>query len=84
MGEPVTSGRVELKGKKFGADRIILDGGRFVECEFDGTTLVYFGGRIPEIDRCRLNKVNFRFEGPARNTVELLRWLNEQRVIVGI
>jgi hypothetical protein len=84
MGEPVTRSRAELKGKTFGADRIILDGGTFIECEFNGTTLVYFGGGIPEMDRCRLNGVNFSFEGPAKNTVELLRWLNSQRVIDGV
>jgi hypothetical protein len=84
MGEPHTGSRAELKGKTFGAERIILDGGRFVECEFNGTTLVYFGGSIPEVDRCRLNGVNFAFEGPAKNTVELLRWLNSQRVIDGV
>ncbi len=80
----MTSSRAELKGKTFGADRIILDGGRFIECEFNGTTLIYCGGSIPEIDRCRLNGVSFSFEGPAKNTVELLRWLNSQRVIDGV
>lgn len=80
----MTASRAELRGKTFGADRIILDGGRFIECEFNGTTLIYCGGGIPEIDRCRLNGVNFSFEGPAKNTVELLRWLNSQRVIDGV
>lgn len=80
----MTASRAELRGKTFGVDRIILDGGRFIECEFNGTTLIYCGGGIPEIDRCRLNGVNFSFEGPAKNTVELLRWLNSQRVIDGV
>ena len=47
----MTGGRAELRGKTFGADRIILDGGRFIECEFNGTTLIYFGGSIPEMYR---------------------------------
>ena len=84
MGEPQASRRAELKGMTFGSDRVILDGGRFVECEFNGTTLVYFGGIIPEVDRCRLNGVSFSFEGPAKNTVDLLRWLNSQKAIDGI
>ena len=78
------SSRAELNGKTFGPGRIILDGGCFIDCEFNGTTLVFFGGSIPQIDRCRLNGVNFTFEGPAKNTVELLRWLNSQGAIAGI
>ena len=76
------AGPARLAGRSFGAERVILDGGSFVECTFDGTTLVYFGGRIPEVDRCSLNNVRFEFEGPAKNTVELLRWLMAQKAIV--
>jgi hypothetical protein len=70
-----------LAGRTFGAERVILDGGTFVDCAFEGSTLVYFGGGIPEIDRCRLTDVRFEFEGPAKNTVELLRWLRAQSAI---
>ena len=80
----MNASRTELNKKRFGIERVILDGGCFIECEFDGTTLVYFGGAMPEMDRCRLHNVSFNFEGPAKNTVELLRWLNSQRVIDGI
>jgi hypothetical protein len=70
-----------LSGRTFGAERVILDGGTFVDCAFEGSTLVYFGGKIPEINRCRLTNVKFEFEGPAKNTVELLRWLMAQKAI---
>ena len=75
------AGPARLSGRTFGVERIILDGGTFVECTFEGTTLVYFGGKIPAVDRCRLDNVKFEFEGPAKNTVELLRWLIAQKAI---
>ena len=80
-GRAGAAGPARLSGRTYGAERIILDGGTFVECTFDGTTLVYFGGKIPEVDRCRLNNVKIEFEGPAKHTVELLRWLIAQKAI---
>ena len=68
--------------RTFTDERVILDGGHFVRCRFEGTTLVYFGGRIPELERCWFDNVRFSFEGPAMHTVELLRKLREKGVEV--
>ena len=68
--------------RTFRDERVILDGGCFVNCRFEGSILVYFGGRIPEIQDCRFNDIRFSFEGPAGHTLELLRKLKEKGVEV--
>lgn len=70
-----------LKGMSFGPERLILDGLSFQDCTFTNTTLIYYGGKAPELQRCKLDNVRFEFEGPAGNTVELLRWLLRQGAI---
>ena len=61
----------------------MVDGMHFADCLFDGTQLVYFGGAVPVMNRCELKGVRFVFEGPAKNTVDLLQWLRSQNAIEG-
>ncbi len=70
-----------LEAKHYGPTRLIVDGGTFKDCTFDGSTLVYFGGKIPHMENCAMNGVRFEFGGPAKNTVELLAWLRQQKMI---
>ena len=69
-----------FQDRAFKDERVILDGARFVRCTFDGSILVYFGGRLPEMEECWFDNVQISFEGPARNTLELLGKLNEKGV----
>ena len=81
---PATFQRPPILGRKYGQERIVMDGMHFVDCVFDGTQLVYFGGAVPIMNRCQLNGVRFVFEGPAKNTVDLLQWLKGQNAIEGL
>lgn len=69
-----------IRGRSFGQERIVLDGAHFVDCSFAGTTLLYFGGKIPELENCRLDGVIFTLEGPAKNTLRLVRQLEGQDI----
>lgn len=42
-----------IEGKTFGDERVEIDGKHFVDCSFNGTTLIFNGGR-------------YSFEGPLR------------------
>ena len=70
-----------IEDKSFGTDRIVIDGGSFRQCIFEGSTLVYFGGQIPNMENCDMRGVKFEFGGPAKNTVQLLGWLRAQDMI---
>jgi glycosyltransferase involved in cell wall biosynthesis len=71
-------------GRRFGAEHVGLDGATFADCTFNGTSLVYNGGKPPLFDGCSFNYVGFDFEGPAKDTVALVRWLVDQGIIPGI
>jgi hypothetical protein len=73
-----------ISGEAYVGGRIPADGMHFVNCSFAGTTFIYFGGEVPVFDDCQLTEVTFDFLGQARNTVEFLKMLIQQRVIVGL
>ncbi len=61
-----------FKGKS-----VILDGGSFYNCEFDGCILV-FNGLLPvTLEGCSFNNCSWEFSGPARNTVNFMKALYE-------
>ena len=59
-------------GRTFINETVALDGTRFEGCEFHGCTLVFRGEQPVQIVDCRLEKVKWRFEGPAKNTLRFL------------
>jgi hypothetical protein len=69
-----------FRQRSFKDERIILDGARFLDCTFEGTTLVFFGGQLPEMQNCSFSDVRFSLEGPAGNTLDLLRKLRERGI----
>lgn len=69
-----------FQDRTFTDERVLLDGGSFLRCSFEGSTLVYFGGQLPEMQDCRFDDVRFSFEGPAMNTLDLLRKLRDKGV----
>ena len=61
-----------IEGEKFGIQRIIVDGKRFVNCEFHRTELVYRGEAGCAIEKCKLDRPQFTFDGPAASTAKTL------------
>lgn len=76
--------RPPVSNRNYGEERVVTDGMHFVDCVFTGTQLVFFGGAVPIMNRCQLNGVRFIFEGPAKNTLDLLQWLRSQNAIEGV
>lgn len=58
--------------KTFTGD-VTLDDGEFINCTFDGSILIYSGGKPPTIDGCSFENVRFEFRGCAENTVAFLK-----------
>jgi hypothetical protein len=78
---PTSSRKVKeletIEGKKFGVQPIEVDGKRFVNCEFDGSELVFRGENVFSLESNRFNQIpRFRFEGKAANTVSVLKTFN--------
>lgn len=67
---------VTIPGKKFRPGEVlVVDGYRFVDCEFEGCILVYQGLRETQFINCRLRSVDWRFDGPAANSLNFLNML---------
>jgi hypothetical protein len=54
-------------------DRVEVDGGTFVNCNFRWAILLYAGGEHPKFEDCTFGDVSWRFEGPALRTIQLLQ-----------
>ena len=57
-------------------DVVYADGGHFINCSFDGATLVYSGGEHPRFEDCRFNASGWAFSDAALRTVQFLQFLN--------
>lgn len=64
-----------VRGRRFGKETVLLDGMHYVDCSFEGTQLLYFGGAVPKLDGCRMTDVAFGFKGPAKNTMDFVKLL---------
>jgi hypothetical protein len=63
---------VPEQGRTF-TGRVVIDERAFVNCTFDGATLVYFGGPPPAFQGCRFNGARWDFKSSALNTISLLQ-----------
>ncbi|MEA3061908.1 MAG: hypothetical protein QOJ94_1689 [Sphingomonadales bacterium] len=54
-------------------DRIEVDGGTFVNCDFRSAILLYGGGEHPKLEECTFGDVGWHFEGAALRTIQLLQ-----------
>ena len=64
---------------------IDMDEGRFTNVAFIGAELRYAGGTPPLFIRCRFTRSRFIFSGPARNMLQFLRGMtNEKTNMAGI
>jgi len=59
-------------GRTYINQTVHLDGTRFEGCAFHGCTLIFRGEEPVQIVECRLEKVKWRFDGPARHTLKFL------------
>ena len=49
-----------------------LDGHRFIRCKFQHATLIYRGGKIPQMIDCSFDPAQIEFQDAAADTVRLL------------
>ncbi len=50
-----------------------LDGDEFVNCQFDGCTLVYHGGQPPTLTGCGFSNTSIRFDDAAGRTLMFMQ-----------
>lgn len=61
------------KGVSFENSRILVDGQRFVDCQFKKCVLVYGGGLVPHFENCTLVDISWTFDDEAGNTITFLQ-----------
>lgn len=61
-----------FKDQNFFEKNVVLDGSSFVNCVFSRCTMVYSGGEIPAMSRCRFDDFAWQFGGDAANTIAFL------------
>lgn len=64
---------MDFEKQTYAAKREVIDGHHYIDCHFEGTTLVYTGGELPDFTRCTFKNYRMEFEGPALNTLAVLR-----------
>jgi hypothetical protein len=57
----------------FNHETVVLDGEAFEDCEFRECRLVYSGGPPPVFNHCRFDECEWKFDGPAANTLAHLK-----------
>jgi hypothetical protein len=64
-----------VEGQSLGEEEIVVDGKRYVNCTFHGTTLIFRGERAVMFESSTFGDVRWRLEGPAALTLNFLRAL---------
>jgi len=54
-------------------ETVSLDGEQFSDCEFRDCRLTYAGGKAPTFDNCKIVDCEWKFEGPAEQTLAHLK-----------
>jgi hypothetical protein len=54
-------------------ESVSLDGEFFSDCEFKHCKMIYSGGEVPHFDNCRFEDCDWRFDGAAGRTLEILK-----------
>lgn len=57
----------------FNHETVVLDGGRYADCEFRGCRMIYRGGDLPQFEACRFENCDWKFEDAAAHTLALMR-----------
>jgi len=58
-------------------DEVHFCGNEFYDCVFDKCIIIYDGTGPLTIDNCRLVKPHFVFKGPAGDTLQFIKQINE-------
>ncbi|MDB5446703.1 MAG: hypothetical protein JWQ97_2020 [Phenylobacterium sp.] len=60
-------------GVSYNHQTVILDGESFSDCEFAACRLVYSGGKAPQLEGCRFDECEWKFEEAAAQTLSYLK-----------
>lgn len=62
-----------IEGESFGIQRVYIDGKRFVNCNFNGTEMVFTGESGGELIGSKFSRIRLTASGPAAITLNMLR-----------
>lgn len=62
----------DISNRFFGVERVNICGKHFVNCEFDGTELIYDANAPTSMSHCKLSSIRISFTGSASDTVGYL------------
>jgi len=68
----------KYENQPYSKKRLSLDGNTYVNCHFDGCTLVYAGGEFPRMTGCSVVNGTWKLEGAASNTIDFLALLHDE------
>lgn len=57
----------------FNHETVALDGESFSDCAFRSRRMVYSGGKPPSFEACRFDDCEWKFDGPAAQTLAQLK-----------
>ena len=60
----------KIEGKKFGVQRVVIDGREFERCEFHGTEILFEGSKVFSLSRCSFFSPKFSVGKHAALTLE--------------
>jgi len=63
----------KIAAQTFKGTKLKLDGTQFEACSFDGCTLVYAGGELPQFTGCSFNNIQFVLDGAAARSAAYIR-----------
>ena len=62
-----------MPSESYNHQTVGLDGQTFADCDFAACRLVYSGGEAPNFVNCRFSDCEWKFEGPAADTLSHLK-----------
>ena len=78
---------MKYEDRNFRDERVVLDGHSFINCSFDGCTIVFTGdGAFPELVKPTFRNSQFGLEGAAARTADYMQmiWASDgQHIVAG-
>ncbi|MBK0024506.1 hypothetical protein L7D45_22285 [Brucella pseudogrignonensis] len=65
-----------IVSKAFTGETVVVDGRKYLDCEFRQCLLIYRGGELPIFDGSFLDDCDWRFEDAALRTINILQRIN--------
>lgn len=66
---------MNIEGKKFTLEKIVVDGNHYKDCKFFGCKILYAGGELPLFESPEFIECEFGLDGPAWQTIAYLKSL---------